>query len=48
MKLLHEIRERHYEETKDMTTAELIRHISEEAERTVRKIEELRKAKLKA
>lgn len=44
MKEIHEIREKHYEETKGMTRAEYIRNIKERASRSKLKVMSTNKA----
>lgn len=40
---IHEIREKHYEETKDLSSEERIRRINESGKEAMKLIEELRK-----
>lgn len=45
MKELHEIREKHYEATKDMTSEEYIIDVRKGASNAKKRIEEIRKSK---
>jgi len=47
MRELHEIREKHYEETKHMTSEEYIINIREGANKAKKRVEEIRKSKPK-
>ncbi len=40
---IHEIREKHYEETKDLEPSEVVRRINEEGKEMLKIIEEMRK-----
>ena len=46
LKEIHEIRERHYEEIKDLEPTEVIKKINEEGKEMQKIIEELRKTEL--
>lgn len=48
MKEIHEIREKHYEETKNLSSNEYIANIREGANKAIKRIEEMRKQKQKA
>jgi len=47
MREIHEIREKHYEETKHMSANEYISNVREGANKAKRRIEEIRKRKAK-
>ncbi|MDO8685278.1 MAG: hypothetical protein Q7J78_01250 [Clostridiales bacterium] len=47
MRELHEIREKHYESTKDMTSEEYVMNVRQGASKAKKRIEEIRKSKSK-